>query len=528
MIIYRIIAIVLTCACSLSWADKLSSSQLNRAGSVDPESLDPQKLQSKAAGDVARDLFEGLVSIGPKGTIIPAQASHWTISEDRKCYRFTLRDSLKWSDGKPLTSNDFVFAYRRAVSPAVKSPYAWYFNAAGISNSREIINGAKPSEDLGVIAIDNKTIEIELIQPLSHFLNMLPNPAMFPVPEHTIIKHGDNWVRPGKLVSNGAYTLTAREINERIILERNRYYWNDVSTKIDRINYLFTVSLEAQLQKYSEGELHLTSGIPNIYYKKLLKQRPRETKSLPQLGLEYLAFNLNRAPFDDVRIRKALSYAIDRKVLVEKVMPADQPVAYGLTPRSISGFTFRKPDYELWGQKERQQKARKLLKQAGYSEENPLRFTLLYNKSDLRRREMQTLARLWEAVVPVDVVLVEQSWKKALINIRKGEFDIARANWLGDYDEPSAMLNIMITGHAGNKSGYASPEYEQLMEASRNQKSNRQTLYQEAEDLLMTDMPLIPLYLETSHHMVKPALKGYDNDNPMDIHYSRNLYWMGQ
>lgn len=304
--------------------------ELVRGNGSEPASIDPQKVEGVPGSNITKDLFEGLVTQDAEGNTIPGQAESWTVSKDNKVFTFKIRDNAKWSNGDPVTAGDFVFAFQRAVDPETASRYAWFMEIPTIVNASAIVKGEKPADSLGVKAIDDKTFQVTLEQPVPYFIKMLAHQTTFPVPQKVVEKLGDSWTRPGNMVSNGAYKLADWRVNEKIVLERNNNYWNNNETVINKVTYL-PLQNTPELNRYKAGEMDMTYVIPIEHFKSLKKQAPSEVKVTPYLGTYYYSFNTERKPFDDARVRKALSYAIDRDAITQYVKGQGEKSAYTFT-----------------------------------------------------------------------------------------------------------------------------------------------------------------------------------------------------
>lgn len=497
--------------------------QLVKGNGSEPATLDPHKSEGDVESAILRDLFEGLVTSGPKGEILPAVAESWE-TKDNKHYVFHLRKDAKWSNGDPVTAHDFVFAFQRAVDPNTASPYSWYLEMPTIANATDIIAGKKQLDALGVKASDDYTFEVQLEKAIPYFVSMLSHTTTYPVPKKVIEQFGDKWTQPENMVSNGAYVLKKWVVNERIELERNKQYWDDGKTVINKVVYLPIQSTNAELNRYLAGELDMTKNTPIERFKQLKKDYPNELKVTGQVSTYYYQYNVGKAPFDDVRVRTALSYAIDRDVIADKVMGQGQTPAYGLTPDYVDGFKPVVADWAKLTQAERDAKAKAMLKEAGFDASKPLKFELLYNTDDNHKKVAVAVASMWKKL-GVQVSLVNQEWKTYLETKKQGQFDVSRAGWVADYNEASSMLDLMQSGHGNNDGKYANPAYDKLLSESRDQvdADARNQLYVQAEEILAKDMPIAPIYQYVIPRMVKPYVGGYPA-NPLDNLYSKDMY----
>ncbi|SIP92675.1 oligopeptide transport system substrate-binding protein [Aeromonas sp. RU39B] len=497
--------------------------ELVKGNGSEPATLDPAKTEGTVESNVQRDLFEGLVTTGPKGEIRPAVAESWD-TKDSKVFTFHLRKDAKWSNGDPVTAHDFVFAFRRVVDPKTGSPYSWYLETPGVVNAHEIINGKAKPEDLGVKAVDDYTFEVTLEKPLSYFVSMMAHTTVYPEPQKVIEKFGDKWTQPGNMVSNGAYTLKEWVVNEKIVLERNKQYWDDGKTVINKVTYLPIQSQNADMNRYLAGEVDMTYETPIEHFKRLKKERPNEVRVTGYVGTYYYEFNTKKKPFDDVRVRTALSYAIDRNVIADKVMGQGQTPGYTLVPDFMDGFKPAVPEWAKLTQAQRDAKAKEELAAAGYGPGHPLKFELLYNTSENHKKVAVAVASMWKKL-GVEVSLVNQEWKTYLQTKSSGNFDVARAGWIADYNEASSMLDLKQTTHGNNDGKYSNPEFDKLMADSRSKTDSveRNKIYAQAEAILDKDLPIAPIYQYVTARLVKPYLGGYP-ENPLDNLYTKDMY----
>ncbi|MGL5948428.1 MAG: ABC transporter substrate-binding protein [Aeromonas sp.] len=498
--------------------------QLVKGNGAEPASLDPHKTEGVPESHILRDLFEGLVTSGPKGEVLPGVAETWETQDNRQ-FVFHLRKEAKWSNGEPVTAHDFVYAFTRVVDPKTASPYSWYLEMPTIKNATAIIAGKAAPATLGVKALDDYTFVVELEKAIPYFVNMLSHTTTYPVPKKAIEQFGDKWTQPDNMVSNGAYRLKKWVVNERIELERNPAYWNNGKTVINNVAYLPIQSTNAELSRYLAGELDLTSTTPIERFKQLKKDHPMELRVTGLVSTYYYAFNTTRKPFDDVRVRKALSYAINRSVIAEKVMGQGQTPAYGLTPDYVDGFQPVATPWAKLSQAERDAQAKVWLGEAGFGDGGkPLKLELLYNTDDNHKKVAVAVASMWKKL-GVNVTLVNQEWKTYLETKKQQQFDVARAGWNADYNEASSMLDLMQSSHGTNDGKYNNPAYDKLMSESRDKVDTaaRNETYAQAEAILAEDMPIAPIYQYVTPRMVKTYVGGYPA-NPLDNLYSKDMF----
>ncbi|WP_318519106.1 ABC transporter substrate-binding protein [Photobacterium leiognathi] len=509
---------------------KLADKQeLVRGNGTEPESLDPQKVSGVPESNVIRDLLEGLVNQDSKGNLVPGAAKSWE-TEDYKTWTFHIRDDAKWSNGDPVTAEDFVYTWRRLADPKTASPYASYIQMTTMANAEDIIAGKKAPETLGVEAIDRKTLKVTLDKPVSYFASMLVHTSMKPVNQKVVEKFGDEWTKVGNYVSNGAFKLDTWVVNERIVLARNENYWDNKNTVINQVTFLPIENQVAAMNRFLAGELDMTYEMPNEHFKRLQKEYPQDVKVTPYLCSYYYEFNMTRKPFDDANVRKALSYAIDRDVLAKFIVGKGETPAYNFTPLATNGLDVEMPEYSKLDQKQRLAKAKELLKAAGYDQNNPLKFNLLYNTSENHKKIAVAISSMWKKGLGVTAVLENQEWKSYLDAKRQGNFDISRAGWCGDYNEASTFLAIMRSDHSQNYPKYSSAAYDKAIDDAVLAKTDaeRAADYKDAEAKLAEDMPIMPIYHYVNARLVNPQLGGYPMENPEDNIYSKDMYFIAK
>ncbi|WP_027697342.1 ABC transporter substrate-binding protein [Vibrio litoralis] len=506
---------------------KLAEKQeLVKGNGAEVASIDPQKTEGVPESNVIRDLFEGLVNQDADGNVVPGVAESWE-TQDNKTFIFHLRKDAKWSNGDPVTADDFVFTFQRAVDPATASPYAWYLEMTTMKNAAQIISGKADKSTLGVKAIDANTLEVSLESAVPYFVKMMGHTTVKPVNKKVLEKWGDQWTKPEHFVSNGAYVLDSWVLNERMVLVRNKNYWDNDSTVINQVTYLPIESQNAEMNRFLAGELDMTDELPNEQFKRLQKEHPEDVKVVGNLCSYYYGFNNSKPPFDDARVRQALSYTIDRDVMTRILLGQGQKPAYFLTPEITADFHPTMPEYGTWTQKQRNEKAKQLLEEAGYNKSNPLKFKLLYNTDDNHKKNAVAIASMWKkSLGAVDVTLENQEWKTYLDTRRQGNFDVTRAGWCGDYNEASAFLSLMQSNNSSNDPRYHSKEYDAVMEKALNSTSGeeRADLYAEAEKLLARDMPIAPIFQYVKARLVSPLVGGFPMNNAEDKIYTKDLY----
>ncbi|MDE9564084.1 peptide ABC transporter substrate-binding protein [Xenorhabdus bovienii] len=491
----------------------------------EPASLDPIKSFGLTEAQVLRDLLEGLVNQDVYGEPIPGVAIDWKTT-DNQTWVFTLRQNARWSNGDKVTASDFVYSWRRLVNPAKASSFSWFAALSGIQNAQEIIDGKLPSEKLGVEAIDPYTLKVSLDRPVPYFPNMTTNFSLYPVHKQSIEKYGNDWTRVGHLVGNGAFMLTGRVVNEKIVLTPNPYYWDHKNTVLKKVTFLPINQESHATKRYLAGDLDITESFPKNMYQKLLRDIPGEVFTPDQLGTYYYAFNTQRAPTNDIRVRRALSMTIDRKLIAGKILGTGEKPAWRFTPDVTAGFQPEKSQQEVLTQQELDDQARTLLKEAGYGFGNPLKLSLLYNNLENNQRIAIAISSEWKKKLGVEVKLVNQEWKTYVDNRNTGNFDVVRASWTGDYNEPSSFLSLLTSTHSGNLAKFHNSAYDTLLKEASQETDEmaRNRDYNQAEKIITEQAPIAPIYQYTNGRLIKSWLKGYPITNPEDVAYSHSMY----
>ncbi|CAE1146593.1 ABC transporter substrate-binding protein [Serratia sp. Tan611] len=493
-------------------------------------SLDPHKVEGNPESNIILNLLEGLVSSDANGHVVPAVAERWE-NEQFKVWTFHLRNTARWSDGSPVTAEDFVYSWRRLADPNVASPYASYLQYAKIANADAILSGKKPPQDLGVKALDAHTLQVTLSEPVPYLLSMLTHTSMKPVKQSVVEKFGDKWTLPQHYVGNGAYRLKQWVVNERIVLERSNTYWNNAASVIEQATFLPIASEVSDVNRYRSGEIDISnSAIPPTLFGKMKREIPEQLHVNPYLCTFYYEINNKKAPFTDPRVREAVKLTLDRDIIANKIMGQGQIPAYGFTPTFTEGGNFTVPEWATWTQAQRNQRARQLLSEAGYGADNPLKFSLLYNTSDQNKQQAIAAASMWKKNLGADVTLRNQEWKTSLESRHQGEFDVARATWCGDYNEPSAFLNLALSNSSNNTLFYKNAHFDTLMAASLQapDAAARTAVYQQAETQLDKDSALVPVYYRVSARLIKPTVGGFTGKDPLDYIDVKNLYMIKQ
>ncbi len=518
-----LLSFLLLNACGESGPQPELRSVLNRGTGDEPESLDMHKASSTGAGDVQRDIGEGLLGFTRSGELRAAAAESWEISDDGREYTFRLRPEARWSNGDPVTAEDFVFSFQRLVDPATAALYVKSVDS--IENAGEIMAGKLLPAALGVSAVGEHELHIRLKHPVPYFLSLLTHPSTFPVHPGSVEQHGDAHARPGNHVSNGAYRLQDWQLGSHIELVRNEHYWNNAETAIDRVIHFVSPEPMSELNRYLAGELHVTHTIPPESFRQLKEERSDEVRTSASLAVYYYGFNMTIPKFaENRRLREALSMAIDRETIANDVMGRGERPAYGWVPDGTANYIARRFPYADLSKTDRQRKAKQIFQEAGYGEDNPLTIELRYNTSNIHQRIAASVQAMWKDVLGVETKLINEEFQVMLANIREKKVtEVFRLNWSGDYNDAHTFLSTLESDNPSNLTGYRSDEFDSLMDrAAQSDPDHRQILMAEAEGVLLRDHPVIPLYFYVNKSMVSRQVEGW-GDNVLNYHYSQHL-----
>ena len=487
----------------------------------DPGTLDPHRAEGVPASNVLRDLYEGLVSEAANGDYIPGVAESWSISEDGKTYRFKIREEAIWSNGDSVVAEDFVFSLRRSVDPKTLSNYSSMLYP--IKNARDVVLGKLPTDKLSVYAESNKTLIIELEEPTPYFISLLTHSTTYPVHPPSVREHGTSFTRPENMISNGAFILKDWRIQDYILLERNEKYWDNLSTTLSQVYYYPLDNPDASLRRYRANELDFTDTTPSEQLPWIKKNLKDELKITPYFGSYYYGFNNSKPPFkDNPELRMALSLAVNRTIITDIVLGAGQIPAFTFVP-PVKQYQGKQPEWAKLTQEQREGLAKELYTQAGYSDSNPLSIEIIYNTSENHKRVALAVTSMWKKVLGVETKLRNQEWKVFLETRRlQEETEVFRGGWIGDYDDPYTFSELLHSENEMNHSGYASEEYDALLRSASLKPAGKERTNDllQAEQIMLNDMPVIPLYFYVSQHLIKPWVFGLEG-NVMDHHYSK-------
>jgi oligopeptide transport system substrate-binding protein len=526
-------AIAAAGAMALLMSSTASAVTLNMMNGSEPGSIDPHQASGDWENRIIGDYIEGLMAEDANAEAIPGQAESYTISDDGLVYTFKLRDGLKWSDGEPVTAEDFVFGFQRLFDPATASEYAYL--QFPIKNGSELADGSvtDPNE-LGVKAIDEKTVEITLEGPTPFFLQALTHYTAYPVPKHVIDKVGTDWTKIENIVSNGPYTPTEWVPGSYLKSVKSETYWDAANVQIDEVNYFVQDDLAAALSRYRAGEYDILTDIPSDQAEWIKTNLPGQDYFAPFLGIYYYVINQEKEPFSNPEVRKALSLAINRDVIGPDVLGTGELPAYGWVPEGTANYEGVAPYQPEWiglSYEERVAQAKSIMEGLGYTSATPLTLQLKYNTNDNHQRVAVAISSMWEQI-GVKTELFNSETAVHYDALRAGDFDVGRAGWLLDYSDPSNTLDLLRqpieqdgTMNWGNNYGrYSNDKFEELVNQATTEQDlvARAKLLGEAEKIAMDETAAIPIYWYIAQNVVSPKVTGFVS-NASDIHRTRWL-----
>lgn len=506
---------------SVWFAGLAGAATLHRGTNTEPRSLDPHRAVGNSAAVILYDLFTGLMTLDASGKVTPGVAESYSVSDDGLTYTFNLRDGLKWSDGQSLTAADFVYSFRRLLTPETAARFASQLYP--IVNAQAVNRGEKEPDALGVMAEDAQTLTVTLNRPTAYLPQLMASNAASPVPRHVIEVEGRSWTRAEKMVSNGAYKLVEQVPATLIRAQKNDAFYDAANVSIDEIIYYPTENQGTSLSRFRAGELDVILNFPADQIARIRETMPETLRITPALGVYYLAPNVRSAPFDDPRVRRALSLAIDRDAIVARLLPPGVTPATNIVPPVTGGYSGTAADYSTTPIAERMQEARDLLREAGYNADNPLTFSFKTDPIEQNRRIAVALTSMWRGIgakVETDTTGASDVNRDG----RTGNFEMIRWTWFGPFDDASTFLNLLDSSNGANVTGYANPDLDAKLAAANAERDSakRETLLAEVEAIINADQPVIPLYFHAGRRLVNPVVKGWV-DNARSANLTRYL-----
>ncbi len=486
-------------------------SLLVRGNGAEATTLDPALAEDIHSFNILIDAYEGLVAEDASGKIIPGVAKSWEVSDDGLVYTFDLRRDARWSNGDKVVANDFVRAFRHLADSDTPSFYASLFN--NIVNLRDALGGDKPSDSIAVQAISETTLRITLAAPTHHFIELLALPTS--LPRHESGNH---------LISNGAYQFANEENIGAIELQKNPYYWDTDAVHFEIVRYLPIVDDMAEFNMFRAGEIDVTHSIPDAMVRKVTAANAAEVQIAPSLAFYYYAFDLTEPPFDNEDLRQSLSLAVDRQVIADLLGRGDAP-AYSVVPPGVANYSGSSYGWSSLPETERIALARRFFDAAGYSDGKPLEITLLYDAGGIHEKVALAVSSMWKQHLGVKTRLEKREWQYFLDSReQRGDWDIMRFSWFGDYNAPSTFLEIFTSDSVQNLPKYSSTSYDAMLQAASisPEKDKASALLRSAEETLLGAYPVIPVYFFVSKHMVDASIDGFET-NVVDRHPSQYL-----
>lgn len=497
---------------------------LEYGNNTEPQTLDPQKSNLVDEASIIGDLMMGLTTDAPDGSPVPGMATRWETSPDGLVWTFHLR-AAKWSDGRPVTADDFVFGLRRTVDPKTASVYAWLLYL--IENGQAVNEGKAPLEALGVRALDPRTVQIRLVHPAPYLPEIAKHQSWFPAPRHVVEQYGDGWVQPGRYVSNGAFKLAAWRLGDRITAVRNPHFFDAANVCLDRINYYPSPDVVSAERRVARGELDLNTRFQSNRYRRLQKTMPGVPRTGLSLATGYLAFNTRDVKaFQDIRVRRALSMALDREFITQKLMGAGQQPAYSFVPPTTANYVSDLPRLR-WADMSypaRQAEARRLLAEAGFTAKRPLKLTITTPNNTDTLLLMEAVQADWRAV-GVQVSIAQNEAGVAFAAYRNRDFEVGSMSWYGDFNDPVTFLGLLKsdTG-AQNYGDYRNPDYDALLGRADQEPDleRRARILAQAEQRMLDDEGIAPLFFVVNRNLVSRRVTGWQ-DNAPNFHRARYL-----
>jgi oligopeptide transport system substrate-binding protein len=514
-------ALATLAALSILITPALAAGVLNRGNGSEMASLDPHFIGTVEETNVEGDLLIGLLTLDAAAHTIPGAATHWETSPDGKTWTFHLRDHL-WSDGQPVTANDFLFAWQRLLDPHAGASNA--YSLWVIKNAHAVTTGALPASALGVLAPDDRTLVVTLEHPAAYLPELLTQMSADPLPRHVVLEKGAAWSKPENFVGNGPFVPTEWVLNDHLTLTKNPRFYDAAHVQLSGEIVYPTADSSAALRRLRAGQLDTQTPIPLTELAWLRANMPGIVHTAPALGLSYVSINLRRPPLNDVRVRRALNLALDREILVDKVLKLGERGAYSIVPPGIASYLSgpQTPIRTLTAA-ERLAKAQWLMNQAGFGPDRHLSLVYETFEEPNNRRIAAVLQAMMRPIwVDIDVRAMDASTHAN--NLKQGDYDLGTASWFADFDDASNFLDLLRPSSGNNYGSYRNPRFAALLDAAQDEPDavKRAGLLRQAEATALNDYPWIPVRLRVSQNLVQPYVKGWV-DNPRDIHLARWL-----
>jgi oligopeptide transport system substrate-binding protein len=521
---FNIRAAVLLGSLMLAASPALAEAVLHRGNSGEPQTLDQSQTSIDIEAFILKDLYEGLTIYDSNGKIVPGVAESWKISDDGLVYTFKIRDNAKWSDGSPVVAEDFIFSMRREEDPKTAAGYANILYP--IKNAEQINKGKLPVDQLGMKAVDDKTLEITLEHPTPFFIELLSHQSALPINKASFEKNGADFVKPGKLVGNGAFKLVEHVPNDHLTVVKNENYWDAANVKLDKVIFYPLEDQAAAVRRYEAGELDLVYNFSSDQMARLRAANAKQVHVTPAFATYYYPFDTRTEPFNDVRVRRALSMSVDRDFLAKEIFNGSKLPVYSLVPPGLENYGEpSKADFAGMSQLDREDKAVELMKEAGYGEGGkPLNIEIRYNTNPNHQKAATAVADMWKKTFGANVTLMNLDISAHYAYLQEGgKFNVARAGWTADYADAENFLNLNVSSNKTfNYGHYENPEFDALMKKSYEERdpAARSKILHDAEALIMRDQPIAPLVNDANFWLVADKVKGWgDNGNNEHLSY---------
>lgn len=485
----------------------VSDGSFNRANGNEPDTLDPQKYELIAENNILRDLFEGLTTQDADNHVVPGQAESWTVSDDGVVWTFKLREGLKWSDGAPLTAEDFVLGARRLADPktGAKIPDGVF----KLKNGRAIIEGQMKPEELGIAAPDPRTVVITLSERSPIIPITMWQTTFVPVPHHVYAQYGEAWVKPEHIVTNGAYTLVSWDPSDHVTIRKNPYFRAADTVTIETVNFYPSDDNEMALKRFRAGEIDFVPQLPPSKIDWARATVPEALQMTPVMQLRYLAMNQSRDTFKDKRVRRALALLVDRETIANTLMHGGAMPAYGIVPRALEGYAGAEFDFKARSKAERMAEAKQLLADAGHGPGNPLTFEFRTMSDAWAKPVATAILSMWKAG-GVNVAMKAAEGRSHFAALTAGDYDVALSGWQGT-DDPEEFMWLFQQGGGINDSKYANPVFDAVRRDAEQtmDMAARYARYADAERILLDDVATVPVFWTVIPVLVSPEIKGF-------------------
>ncbi|MBI3675338.1 MAG: peptide ABC transporter substrate-binding protein [Proteobacteria bacterium] len=481
---------------------------LNRGNGGEPKTLDPQQIDGTWESNIVGDMLIGLTTDDPEAKPIPGAALSWETSADGKTWTFHIRPHL-WSDGVPVTAHDFVFAWQHLLDPRTASAYA--YNLWLVKNGQQISAGNLPPTALGVSAPDDKTFVVALEHPAPYLLELLTHHSTFPLPKHVVEKYGAQWTQPGHIVSNGPYMLKDWRPNDHLTLIKNPKFYDAKTVRIDTVNFYPTTDTQAALKQFRAGALDTQNPLPALEIDWMRAHIPDALQIKPYLGIAYMVANSSHKPFDDVRIREAIDLAVNREMIAQRIYKLGEPAAYSIVPSGVANYPggtalrFKTLSYD-----QRIERAQALMTAAGYGPSRHLQTTYSATTDNDNKRAAAAIQSMLRAIY-IDVEIVSSDIQIHFANLQSGNFDLAGAAWIADFNDASNFLDLLRGDSGKNYGRYNRPAYDALLDKAQQQADAkaRGEILKQAEQMALDDYAWIPVRYLVTRDLVQPYVKGW-------------------